>query len=77
LQMKLLRFKAVDLYDTYLIEPDHQVKLEEFNQIVFTSPSTVDAFFKLYSTIPEGVKVVHLGRITEAAYLARLGSQGF
>lgn len=70
-ESRALRYKAVDLYDTHSAQPDHLVKLEEFDQIVFTSPSTVDAFFQLYSTIPVGMKIVAVGPVTDQA-LARL-----
>lgn len=62
---RAIRYKAVDLYDTHKVKPDRLMNLEEFDQIVFTSPSTVEAFFELYKKVPKQVKLLAIGPITQ------------
>lgn len=52
------------LYDTKFIEPAHLPNLKQFNEIVFTSPSTVDAFIKAYDTLPTNKKLTPIGPVT-------------
>lgn len=58
------------LYDPvpHLIEPLPQ--LETFDAIVFTSPSTVDAFFQFFKTLPAHLERIPIGPIT-AEHLRR------
>ncbi len=62
-----IRYRAVDLYDTHYDRPAIPVDLKEFDQIIFTSPSTVEAFFQIYKTVPAQVKLVPIGPITKQA----------
>ncbi|OJU81773.1 MAG: hypothetical protein BGO10_07760 [Chlamydia sp. 32-24] len=39
--------------------------LNLFDEIIFTSPSCVDAFQQFYSSIPQGIKLTPIGPITE------------
>ncbi|HSX04374.1 MAG TPA: uroporphyrinogen-III synthase [Rhabdochlamydiaceae bacterium] len=64
-QFRAIKYRAVDLYDTEHVKPDFTVNLEEFHQIVFTSPSTVIAFFKLFTTVPKHIKLLPIGPITQ------------
>lgn len=54
-----------DLYETMFQKPEPVPDLLSFDEIVFTSPSTVDAFFEIFGTIPWEKKIVSLGPITE------------
>jgi uroporphyrinogen-III synthase len=60
--------QVVDLYDTVSEVPGEAPDLLEISEIFFTSPSTVEGFFKIYSSIPKGVKVSFQGPITEEAF---------
>ncbi len=64
-------FQVLDLYDTILQKQLPVPSLEEFEEVVFTSPSTVDGFFQIYSSVPEGIKVTFQGPITKEAYNKR------
>ena len=55
------------VYDTEFIKPNPIPDLDNFQEIFFTSPSTVDAFFSIYSSIPEHIKVKTIGPITKRA----------
>lgn len=58
-------FCACDLYDTVFQAPEPKPDLTQVDEIVFTSPSTVRAFFAIFSTIPDGKKCVAIGPVTE------------
>lgn len=62
-----IHYRAVNLYDIKFIKPKQLLNLDEFDQIVFTSPSTVEAFFQLYSSIPPHIKQTAIGPITQSA----------
>jgi uroporphyrinogen-III synthase len=59
-----LSFVGIDLYETVAqrVEPVPDLRL--FDEIVFTSPSTVDAFFEIFGHIPSGKKIVAIGPVT-------------
>jgi uroporphyrinogen-III synthase len=57
---------TVDLYDTLFQKPLPVPPLDEFGAIVFTAPSTVDAFLKIYGKIPKNVQVISIGPVTKA-----------
>jgi uroporphyrinogen-III synthase len=60
-----LSFMGIDLYETvsHRLEPVPDLHL--FDEIVFTSPSTVDAFLEIFGEIPSGKKIVTIGPVTE------------
>ena len=68
---KNIPHELLDLYDTVYQEPAHKPSLEEIEEIVFTSPSTVDGFFKIFQKIPEGIKVSFQGPVTERCFLEK------
>lgn len=70
---KNIPHELLDLYDTVYQEPVPKPSLEEIGEIVFTSPSTVDGFFKIFKDIPKGIKVSFQGPVTERHFL-QLGS---
>jgi len=62
-----MKYVVLDLYTTV---PREQEKIEDWSrieEIVFTSPSTVDAFWGLYGAFPPGVLCKALGKITQRA----------
>lgn len=63
------------LYDTVHQKLEPVPNLVEIDEIVFTSPSTVDGFLKIFSTIPEKNKIICIGQITEK-YLNKPSSLG-
>jgi uroporphyrinogen-III synthase len=57
----------VDLYDTVVNTSLTPIDLLEIDEIVFTSPSTVRAFFSYGMTVPENIHLTAIGPITQAA----------
>jgi len=64
IERKILH-RTCDLYDTVAQKLEPIPDLETVDEIVFTSPSTVDAFFKIYSCIPKHKTIVAIGPITQ------------
>ncbi|NGX45346.1 MAG: hypothetical protein K940chlam2_00495 [Chlamydiae bacterium] len=58
-------FEAVDLYDTLLQKPGPIPDLNQFDEIVFTSPSTVKGFQALKLEIPVNMQLTAIGPVTE------------
>lgn len=58
------------MYQTEFLKPS-LLNLEDFDEIVFTSRSTVDAFFALYDHLPQTILCVVLGPFTKQALLER------
>lgn len=52
------------LYDLYEDHPKKLPSLDEIDEIVFTSPKTVDSFFHLYSDLPDRIDLHPLGYMT-------------
>lgn len=65
LSVRQIRHQLCTLYDTITHLPDNPPSLEDVDEIVFTSPSTVDAFLKLYKQIPSNKEVISIGPITK------------
>ncbi len=61
------KHQTADLYETIYLKPNPLPLLQEFEEIVFTSPSTVRAFFALYKDIPKEIKQTCIGPITQRA----------
>ena len=65
--LRLLGFE-VDCVTAYINSmPEHpkKVNLDEIDRIVFTSPSTIDNFIRIYGALPEKKELVTRGPITE------------
>lgn|ERR1700722_51244 len=62
-----IRYLACDLYDTQVQILDPKPDLDLIDEIVFTSPSTVQAFLKIFGMLPKDKKLIAIGSITEAA----------
>ena len=52
------------LYDPKPQIPETLPNLEEFNEIIFTSPSTVEAFLEIFGVFPSHIQLVTIGPIT-------------
>lgn len=64
---KNVRYQACDLYDTVTQVLEPKPDLNEIDEIVFTSPSTVSAFLQIYSGLPNGKELIAIGPVTEQA----------
>jgi len=63
-------------YDTHLQEPGPPPDLSAFHALHFTSPSTVDGFFALYTTLPTHLDVRCIGPITSNYLEQQVRSSG-
>jgi hydroxymethylbilane synthase len=61
-----VRHQRCDLYDTKIKIPAVKPKLENFDEIIFTSPSTVDAFQKVFGKLPKEIKLTAIGSVTRS-----------
>jgi uroporphyrinogen-III synthase len=59
-----VRHQRCDLYDTKVKIPTVKPKLENFDEIIFTSPSTIDAFQKVFGKLPKEIKLTAIGPVT-------------
>lgn len=67
LTMQNIPHLALDLYDTIFQKPEPVPNLDDFDEIVFTSPSTVEGFFRIFGKLPRDKKLTAIGLITEKA----------
>lgn len=75
LEEKNIRHTLIDLYDTFP-NPEPLPPLEHFDAIVFTSPSTVHAFFScLNQSPPAQKKCIAIGPVTEKVLLEYLNEK--
>jgi uroporphyrinogen-III synthase len=70
---KCCKIFDLPLYDVLPQEVDPKPCLEDFDEVLLTSPSTVEAFFDLYTSIPKGLKFRSIGPITALALQRRIG----
>ena len=56
---------TLDLYDVQPQQPNPLPSLEDFTEIVFTSPSCVDAFLKIFGTFPRHIQLTAIGPMTQ------------
>jgi len=61
-----IHFRECVLYDTLPHHPAPIPNLDDVDEIVFTSPSTVDSFLELFGNLPHDKVLVPIGPITEA-----------
>lgn len=59
-----IRHRVCDIYDTYAQKKEPVPDPTTFDEIVFTSPSTVEAFLELYSCLPMPHQIRAIGPIT-------------
>lgn len=60
-----ISFFAYPLYETEFCDQP-LLDLNVFDKIVFTSPSTVQSFLRLYKTFPKGVALEAIGPVTQS-----------
>ena len=56
---------VLDLYETLLQRPEPVPDLKLFDEIIFTSPSTVDGFLHIFGSLPRDKILTPIGPITE------------
>jgi uroporphyrinogen-III synthase len=62
-----IRYRACALYDTVLQAIHPKPDLTQVDEIIFTSPSTVKAFIKIFGQVPKEKKCLAIGPITQQA----------
>ncbi len=67
-----VRHQICILYDTMEDIPKEPIDLDSIDEVIFTNPHTVDAFFSIYSEIPLSIKLHPLGNVTREALRAKL-----
>ncbi len=65
LEKEGLQYCACIFYDTFFQAPEPRPSFEEYDEFVFTSPSTVEAFVTLIGPLPRNKKLTAIGPITE------------
>jgi len=65
LMLRRVRHQRCYLYDTCAKIPTVKPNLDAFDEIIFTSPSTVDAFIEVFKKMPKGKKLTSIGPVTE------------
>lgn len=66
LMLRNVRHQRCFLYDTKPKSPAVKPDLENFNEIIFTSPSTVEAFMEIFGKMPTLKKITAIGSITQS-----------
>lgn len=69
MEERKIPFLALDLYDTVFQRLDPVPNLDDFDEIVFTSPSTVEGFLRIFNALPKNKKLTPIGPVTERALL--------
>lgn len=65
--------EILDLYDTVYQALEPKPSLEEIGEIFFTSPSTVEGFFRAFSWVPKGVRFSFQGVVTQRFFEEKYG----
>lgn len=68
LAYKGVRFLIGYLYDTYLVDDALLPSLDTVEELIFTSPSTVDAFKKYFDNVPAHLTFQFQGPITKQRF---------
>jgi len=66
-QKNHILFQDCFIYDIATQKKQPIPDLEDIDEIIFTSPSTIKAFLEIFSTIPLDKKLVTMGPITQKA----------
>lgn len=67
LQKRSISTCMFDLYDTVCQKLEPVPNLDLFDEIVFTSPSTVDGFLRIFGKLPRDKKLTAIGPVTYQA----------
>lgn len=62
-----IRHRIIPLYRTVFQRPGPPPELDLFTEIIFTSPSTIDAFLHIYATLPRNIRLTPIGPVTAEA----------
>ncbi len=60
-----IRMQVCDLYTTVSKIPSPLPDLSKYNEIIFSSPSSVDSFKKIFPRIPRDLKYTAIGPVTK------------
>lgn len=71
LEQNFIRHEILDLYDTQYQKIEPIPDLKKIREIVFTSPSTVEGFFRIFHEIPSEIKLSFQGPITQKKFQER------
>ncbi len=66
-------FYSLELYHTHFQKLEPVPSLDDFDEIVFTSRSTVEGFLRIYGKLPKGKKLTPIGPLTEKALEEDMG----
>ncbi|MCE5317947.1 MAG: uroporphyrinogen-III synthase, partial [Parachlamydia sp.] len=64
---KGMRYRECPLYDTLPLRPERLPDLAQFDEIHFTSPSTVEAFVQYFGQLPQDKILKAIGTVTASA----------
>ncbi|MBS0624989.1 MAG: uroporphyrinogen-III synthase [Verrucomicrobia bacterium] len=67
LRLSGIRHTIIPLYQTIFQQPGPPPNLALFTEIVFTSPSTIDAFLAIYGALPRNIRLTPIGPVTAEA----------
>lgn len=67
LRSRCVNFDACIFYDTYTRTPEVLPDMDHYEEVIFTSPSTVKAFVEVFGSLPEGKSLTPIGPITRKA----------
>ncbi len=63
--LRFYRHVCLPLYDTLFQKPEPVPDLDAIDEIVFTSPSTVEGFIRIFGALPRNKKLTAIGPITQ------------
>ena len=63
-QQQQIPYSECGLYDIVAVKPDPLPNLDDFDEIIFSSPSTVEGFLEAYKTLPSDKRLTPIGSIT-------------
>ncbi len=66
-----------DLYDTHCICPPSIPNLEEVQELVFTSSSSVNSFFEIYKEVPSHLRLIFKSKICEKKFFEKKSKRNF
>ncbi len=66
-------FLALDLYDTVFQKLEPVPNLDDFDEILFTSPSTLEGFLRIYGKLPTDKKLTPIGPVTDREVRKEMG----
>ena len=65
LMVRKIKYRHCILYDTQPKIPTFKPDLDDFEEIIFTSPSTISAFRKIFGMIPKEKTITPIGPVTQ------------